>query len=187
MSNQTKGAENAGEKAFLEHLIELRDRLLRIVLVLGAIFICLTPFAQDLYNWLSDFLDGKDIQDIANQQWAGQYTDIIAQCITNKRLWIGVNVKTGTVELLTSPKSELLMVHSETPVEIWNRLPQDTRAYLTEQLDVLMKNNKGCYLLSKLERKMVYQSLMYIFQIIFSSCIYPSINLKMLLAASLQR
>ncbi|WP_298611010.1 twin-arginine translocase subunit TatC [uncultured Thiothrix sp.] len=54
MSNQTKGAENAGEKAFLEHLIELRDRLLRIVLVLGAIFICLTPFAQDLYNWLSD-------------------------------------------------------------------------------------------------------------------------------------
>lgn len=54
MSNQIKGAENAGEKAFLEHLIELRDRLLRIVLVLGAVFICLTPFAQDLYNWLSD-------------------------------------------------------------------------------------------------------------------------------------
>ena len=130
---------------------------------------CTPPEALMLYNWLSDFLDGKDIQDIANQQWAGQYTDIIAQCITNKRLWIGVNVKTGTVELLTSPKSELLMVHSETPAEIWNRLPQDTRAYLTEQLDVLMKNNKGCYLLSKLERKMVYQSLMYIFQIIFLS------------------
>lgn len=54
MLNQTKGAESAGEKAFLEHLIELRDRLLRIVLVLGAVFICLTPFAQDLYNWLSD-------------------------------------------------------------------------------------------------------------------------------------
>lgn len=54
MSNQIKGAENAGEKAFLEHLFELRDRLLRIVLVLAAVFICLTPFAQDLYNWLSD-------------------------------------------------------------------------------------------------------------------------------------
>lgn len=54
MSNQIKGAENAGEKAFLEHLFELRDRLLRIVLLLGAVFICLTPFAQDLYNWLSD-------------------------------------------------------------------------------------------------------------------------------------
>jgi sec-independent protein translocase protein TatC len=54
MSNQSSGAESAGEKAFLEHLIELRDRLLRIVIVLGVVFLCLTPFAQDLYNWLSD-------------------------------------------------------------------------------------------------------------------------------------
>lgn len=130
---------------------------------------CTPPEALPLYNWLSDFMNGKDIQNIANQQWAGKYTDIIAQCITNKRLWIGVNVKTGTVELLTSPKSELLMVHSETPIEVWNRLPQETRSYLTEQLDVLMKNGKGCYLLSKLERKMVYQSLTYISRIIFLS------------------
>lgn len=50
--------------------------------------------------------------------------------------------KTGTVELLTSPKSELLMVHSGTPIEIWNRLPQETRSYLIEQLDVLMKTAK---------------------------------------------
>lgn len=130
---------------------------------------CTPPEALLLYNWLSDFMNGKDIQNIANQQWAGKYTNIIAQCITNKRLWIGVNVKTGTVELLTSPKSELLMPHSKTPIEIWNRLPQETRSYLTEQLDVLMKNSKGCYLLSKLERKMVYQSLTYISRIIFLS------------------
>ena len=130
---------------------------------------CTPPEALLLYNWLSDFMNGKDIQNIANQQWAGKYTDIIVQCITNKRLWIGVNVKTDTVELLTSPKSELLMVHSETPIEVWNRLPQETRFYLTEQLDVLMKNSKGCYLLSKLERKMVYQSLTYISRIIFLS------------------
>ncbi|HPY39910.1 MAG TPA: twin-arginine translocase subunit TatC [Thiolinea sp.] len=54
MSNQTNGAESAGEKAFLEHLIELRDRLLRIVIALVIVFICLSPFVQDLYNWLSD-------------------------------------------------------------------------------------------------------------------------------------
>lgn len=130
---------------------------------------CTPPEALLLYNWLSDFMNGKDIQNIVNQQWAGKYTNIIAQCITNKRLWIGVNVKTGTVELLTSPKSELLMVHSKTPIEVWNRLPQETRSYLTGQLDVLMKNSKGCYLLSKLERKMVYQSLTYISRIIFLS------------------
>jgi sec-independent protein translocase protein TatC len=39
---------------FLEHLVELRDRLLRIVIVVGVVFICLTPFAQDLYNILSE-------------------------------------------------------------------------------------------------------------------------------------
>ena len=129
-----------------------------------------TPLeALMMYNWLSDFANGKDVPDIANRQWAGQYTETIAQCITNKRLWIGINVKTGAIELLTSPKSGLLMVHSGTPIEIWNRLPQETRSYLIEQLDVLMRNSKGCYLLSKLERKMVYQFLTYISQIVFLS------------------
>ena len=130
---------------------------------------CTPPEALMMYDWLSNLANGKDIQNITNQQWAGQYTETIAQCITNKRLWIGINVKTGMVELLTSPKSGLLMVHSETPVEIWNRLPQELKSYLSEQLDKLMRNSKGCYLLSKLERKMVYQFLTYISQIIFLS------------------
>lgn len=130
---------------------------------------CTPPEALLLYHWLSDLMNCKNLQNIANLQWSGKYTDIVAQCITNKRLWIGVNVKTGTVELLASPKSELLMVHSETPIEIWNRLPQEMKSYLTGQLDVLMRNSKGCYLLSKLERKMVYQFLTYISQIVFLS------------------
>ena len=130
---------------------------------------CTPPEALMLYNWLSDLINGKNVQNITNQQWAGKYTDIIAQCITNKQLWIGINVKTGTIELLTSPKSGLLMVHSETPIEIWNHLPLEMRTYLTVQLDLLMRNSKGCYLLSKLERKMVYQFLTYISQIVFLS------------------
>ena len=130
---------------------------------------CVPPEALMMYNWLSVFVNVKDVSDIANQQWAGQYTETIARCITNKRLWIGINVKTGMVELLTSPKFGLLMVHSETPIEIWNRLPQELKSYLSEQLDKLMRNSKGCYLLSKLERKMVYQFLTYISQIVFLS------------------
>ncbi len=47
-------AHEAGFKAFLEHLIELRDRLLRVVIALIAVFILLTPFVQDLYNFLSE-------------------------------------------------------------------------------------------------------------------------------------
>ena len=130
---------------------------------------CVPPEALMMYNWLSDFVNGKDVSDIANQQWAGQYTETIARCITNKRLWIGINVKTGMVELLTSPKSGLLMVHSETSIEIWNHLPLEMRTYLTEQLDLLMRNSKGCFLLSKLKKKMVYQFLTYISQIVFLS------------------
>lgn len=130
---------------------------------------CVPPEALLMYNWLSDFANGKDVTAITNQQWAGQYTETIAKCITNKRLWIGINVKTGTVELLTSPKSGLLMIHSETPIEIWNHLPQELRSYLIGQLDMFMRNSKGCYLLSKLERKMVYQFLTYFSQIVFLS------------------
>lgn len=130
---------------------------------------CVPPEALMMYNWLSDFVNGKDVSDIANQQWAGQYTETIARCIINKRLWIGINVKTGMVELLSSPKSGLLMVHSETPIEMWSHLPQELKSYLSEQLDKLIRNSKGCYLLSKLERKMVYQFLTYISQIVFLS------------------
>ena len=130
---------------------------------------CVPPEALMMYNWLSDFVNVKDVSDIANQQWAGQYTETIARCITNMRLWIGINVKTGMVELLTSPKSGLLMVHSETSIEIWNHLPLEMRTYLTEQLDLLMRNSKGCFLLSKLKKKMVYQFLTYISQIVFLS------------------
>lgn len=130
---------------------------------------CVPPEALMMYNWLFDFANGKDVTAITNQQWAGQYTETIARCITNKRLWIGINVRTGTVELLASPKSGLLMVHSETPIEIWNHLPQELKSYLSEQLDKLMRNSKGCCLLSKLERKMVHQSILYISRIVFLS------------------
>jgi len=55
MTNPSNGTpQEAGFKAFLEHLIELRDRLLRIVIAIVAVFILLSPFVQDLYNWLSD-------------------------------------------------------------------------------------------------------------------------------------
>ncbi len=43
----------ASEMGFLAHLIELRDRLLRMVLAIGVVFVVLFPFAQDLYQWLA--------------------------------------------------------------------------------------------------------------------------------------
>ncbi|MEZ5534213.1 MAG: twin-arginine translocase subunit TatC [Thiolinea sp.] len=51
MSDQTPDTDQ--ELGFLGHLYELRDRLLRIVIAVGVLFLVLMPFAQDLYNWLA--------------------------------------------------------------------------------------------------------------------------------------
>ncbi len=51
MADQTPGAEQ--ELGFLAHLYELRDRLLRIVIAVGLLFLILMPFAQNLYDWLA--------------------------------------------------------------------------------------------------------------------------------------
>jgi len=38
------------EDTFISHLMELRDRLLRALLAVGIVFVCLFPFASDLYD-----------------------------------------------------------------------------------------------------------------------------------------
>ena len=41
------------DESFLSHLFELRDRLIRILLSVGIVFICLFPWAKDLYALLA--------------------------------------------------------------------------------------------------------------------------------------
>lgn len=54
MSAENKDQDNgAVEMGFLEHLIELRDRLLRMVIAIAIVFACLFPFASELYEFLS--------------------------------------------------------------------------------------------------------------------------------------
>jgi sec-independent protein translocase protein TatC len=47
------------EESFLSHLIELRDRLIRALLSIGAVFLCLVYWAQDLYTLLAQPLLAK--------------------------------------------------------------------------------------------------------------------------------
>ncbi|MBJ6608811.1 MAG: twin-arginine translocase subunit TatC [Candidatus Thiothrix moscowensis] len=54
MTQKAKPPTEGEELGFLQHLIELRDRLLRMVMAIGIVFLILMPFAQDLYNLLSD-------------------------------------------------------------------------------------------------------------------------------------
>jgi len=41
------------DESFLSHLFELRDRLIRILLSIGIVFICLFPWAKELYALLA--------------------------------------------------------------------------------------------------------------------------------------
>ncbi|MEE9355549.1 MAG: twin-arginine translocase subunit TatC [Methylococcaceae bacterium] len=53
----TKGndsqAEVGAEQPFVSHLVELRDRLLRIVIAVIVLFLCLTPFSKKLFSTLA--------------------------------------------------------------------------------------------------------------------------------------
>jgi sec-independent protein translocase protein TatC len=41
------------EDTFISHLVELRDRLLRMLIAVGVVFVVLFPFASDLYDLLA--------------------------------------------------------------------------------------------------------------------------------------
>ncbi|MBK1647053.1 twin-arginine translocase subunit TatC [Rhabdochromatium marinum] len=49
------GAEDGGiEQPFIDHLIELRDRLLRMIVAIAIAFLGLFPFANSLYTWVAN-------------------------------------------------------------------------------------------------------------------------------------
>ena len=52
-NNQESALSDETEQPLLYHLIELRDRLLRVVLVVGVVFVALIPFSNTLFSLLS--------------------------------------------------------------------------------------------------------------------------------------
>ena len=49
----TESQNPDSEQPFMSHLLELRDRLLRAVLVVSVIFLCLFPFGNDIYHFIA--------------------------------------------------------------------------------------------------------------------------------------
>ena len=41
------------QETFMSHLVELRDRLLRALIAVGVLFVCLMPWASDIYDLLA--------------------------------------------------------------------------------------------------------------------------------------
>lgn len=52
--NRPKTDSDQGEMTFVEHLIEARDRLLRVLLAVAVFFLALFPFANELYVLLAN-------------------------------------------------------------------------------------------------------------------------------------
>ena len=52
-SEPEDGAGSQSEMTFVEHLVELRNRLLRVVLVVAVLLLCMMPFANQLYAVLA--------------------------------------------------------------------------------------------------------------------------------------
>jgi sec-independent protein translocase protein TatC len=46
--------DSEGQQPFVSHLLELRDRLLRMVLAVLVVFLALFPFANDIYTFVAD-------------------------------------------------------------------------------------------------------------------------------------
>lgn len=53
MSSTSKPDELGGEQPFISHLLELRDRLIRMLLAIALVFLALFPFANDIYTRLA--------------------------------------------------------------------------------------------------------------------------------------
>ncbi|WP_237067820.1 twin-arginine translocase subunit TatC [Microbulbifer guangxiensis] len=47
---------------FIDHLIELRDRLLKTLLVVVVIFVCMVPFASQIYDFVADPLQERLVE-----------------------------------------------------------------------------------------------------------------------------
>lgn len=45
---------SGSEQPFIGHLVELRDRLLRILFAVLLIFVCMAPFASEIYDFVAD-------------------------------------------------------------------------------------------------------------------------------------
>ena len=58
------------QETFISHLIELRDRLIRALLVVVVVFVCLMPWAGDIYDILA-----KPMMDSIR----GQHADLLRQ------------------------------------------------------------------------------------------------------------
>ena len=134
---------------------------------------CVPPEAQSFYDWLLNLLTQKlgRTRNLLKKEkhWAGKYTEKIEKCIKNKQLLLGINLKTGEVDIYTSCQKNLLMVRSGTPSETWDRLPLYMKSYIIDQANKLLEQSKKHLYFSRLKRKKTAEALAFFANIFYLS------------------
>ena len=123
---------------------------------------CTPPEALTFYQWLESLINGKvcfEDMAIGKILWAGEHTELIAKCVTNGLLWLGINLKTGEVKIYDSQQPDLLMVKSDTAIEIWNNLPQYHKSYIIDQINGFVQDSQIFDSSNNQELKILYAAI----------------------------
>ena len=125
---------------------------------------CVPQEALDLYAWLGNL--EKEVKVDMQLQWAGKYTDVIAKCLTQKQLWLAVNLETGKVTVLADKKPNCLTICADTPLLLWKRLPIDVRSNIIGIVDNLIEGSEQ---LCNIEKETIYRGIAFFSQLLFLS------------------
>ena len=97
---------------FKKRIDNIKDGDLSILLEIFSLMKrCTPPEALTFYQWFESLINGKVcFEDMATGKilWAGEHTEVIAKCVTNGLLWLGINLKTGEVKIYDSQQPNLL-------------------------------------------------------------------------------
>lgn len=125
---------------------------------------CIPQEALDLYAWLSNLDKGLNID--AQLRWAGKYTNVIVECLTQKHSWLSVNLETGEVVVSADRRPDCLTVCADTPLDLWRRLPANVKSNIVSAVDVLIDE---CEQLCNIEKENLYQGIAFFSQLLFLS------------------
>lgn len=123
---------------------------------------CIPQEALTLYSWLGSFVNSPnpDVQ----LQWAGKYTNVIAECLTHEQFWLSVNLKTSEVSLSAKKKKDCLAVCANTPLQLWETLPLDIRNFIVDGINQLVEDSNFC---EDIDKKVLYQGFTFFSQLLF--------------------
>ena len=123
---------------------------------------CIPQEALTLYSWLGSFVNSPnpDMQ----LQWAGKYTNVIAECLTHEQFWLSVNLKTSEVTLSAKKKKDCLAVCANTPLQLWETLPLDIRNFIADGINQLVEDSNSS---EDIDKKVLYQGITFFSQLLF--------------------